>query len=163
MAILTKGTQVFALVPPVSGDGPNTVMQVTCAKAFNPGGSPAEQVEITCLDSSEREYMKGLRTPGQATLTIDADPNDSSHLRLYQLSQAEGDTTIKWALGWGDGATPPTLSVEGDDFELPEDRTWFIFEGYVADFPFNFELGAVVSTEISIQRSGASAWIPKSV
>src|SRR5690606_3798804 len=44
----------------------------------------------------------------------------------------------------------------------PEDRTWFIFEGYVADFPFNFELGAVVSTEISIQRSGASAWIPKS-
>ncbi|MNT93817.1 hypothetical protein D3C72_2353800 [compost metagenome] len=55
----------------------------------------------------------------------------------------------------------PTLNTEGDDFELPTTRTWFVFQGYVADFPFDFAANSVVSTAVSIQRSGGSAWIKK--
>lgn len=161
MSILTQGTQVYALVPPVSGTGPLTVMEVECATAFNPGGAPAEQIEDTCLSSKERTYKKGLRTPGQASLTVNADPKNTSHVRMHQLSEADGDTTVKWAVGWSDGVAAPTLSVGGDDFELPESRTWFIFEGYVSDFPFDFAANAVVSTAATIQRSGGSAWIKK--
>ncbi|MFV3326710.1 phage tail tube protein [Pseudomonas sp. NY15372] len=169
MSILTQGTQVFALVPPASGTGPLTVMEVECATAFNPGGSPKEQIEDTCLVARERSYKPGLRTPGQASLTINADPNSPSHIRLHQLSEADGDTTIRWAVGWSDGPLDaggnptalPTLNTEGDDFELPTTRTWFVFQGYVADFPFDFAANSVVSTAISIQRSGGSAWIKK--
>lgn len=161
MSILTQGTQVYALAPPASGNGPRTVMEVECATAFNPGGAPAEQIEDTCLSSKERTYKKGLRTPGQASLTVNADPNNTSHVRLHQLSEADGDTTIKWAVGWSDGTAAPTLNTEGDDFELPESRTWFVFEGYVSDFPFDFAANAVVSTAATIQRSGGSAWIKK--
>ncbi|QXH44280.1 phage tail protein [Pseudomonas xanthosomatis] len=161
MSILTQGTQVFALMPPLSGTGPFTVVEVECATAFNPGGAPKEQIEDTCLSSNERTYKPGLRTPGQASLTINADPNSASHVRLHQLSEANGDTTMKWAVGWSDGTAAPTLNTEGDDFELPESRTWFVFEGYVADFPFDFAANAVVSTAVSIQRSGGSAWIKK--
>lgn len=161
MSILTQGTQVYALVLPATGTGPLTVMEVECATAFNPGGSPKEQIEDTCLSSKERTYKPGLRTPGQASLTINADPNNASHIRLHQLSEADGDTTIKWAVGWSDGVAAPTLNTAGDDFELPESRTWFIYEGYVADFPFDFAANAVVSTAVSIQRSGGSAWIKK--
>lgn len=161
MSILTQGTQVYGLMPPPSGTGPFTVVEVECATAFNPGGSPKEQIEDTCLSSKERTYKPGLRTPGQASLTINADPNNASHIRLHQLSEADGDTTIKWAVGWSDGTAAPTVSAEGDDFELPASRTWFIYEGYVADFPFDFAANAVVSTAVSIQRSGGSAWIKK--
>lgn len=161
MSILTQGTQVYGLMPPASGTGPFTVVEVECATAFNPGGSPKEQIEDTCLSSKERTYKPGLRTPGQASLTINADPNNASHIRLHQLSEADGDTTIKWAVGWSDGTAAPTVSAEGDDFELPASRTWFIYEGYVADFPFDFAANAVVSTAVSIQRSGGSAWIKK--
>ncbi|AGZ36527.1 MAG: phage tail tube protein [Pseudomonas sp.] len=161
MSILTQGTQVYALVPPATGTGPLTVMEVECATAFNPGGSPKEQIEDTCLSSKERTYKPGLRTPGQASLTINADPNNASHIRLHQMSEADGDTTVKWAVGWSDGTAAPTLNTEGDDFELPESRTWFVYEGYVADFPFDFAANAVVSTAVSIQRSGGSAWIKK--
>ncbi|MGF6595197.1 phage tail tube protein [Pseudomonas donghuensis] len=161
MSILTQGTQVFGLVPPITGTGPSTVMEIECATAFNPGGAPAEQIEDTCLSSKERTYKKGLRTPGQASLTVNADPNNASHIRLHQLSEADGDTTIKWAVGWSDGTAAPTVNTEGDDFELPESRTWFVFQGYVADFPFDFAANAVVSTAASIQRSGGSAWIKK--
>lgn len=161
MSILTQGTQVYGLMPPLSGASPFTVVEVECATAFNPGGSPKEQIEDTCLSSKERTYKPGLRTPGQASLTINADPNNASHIRLHQLSEADGDTTIKWAVGWSDGTAAPTVSAEGDDFELPASRTWFIYEGYVADFPFDFAANAVVSTAVSIQRSGGSAWIKK--
>ncbi|WP_414156566.1 phage tail tube protein [Pseudomonas sp. BNK-30] len=161
MSILTQGTQVYALVPPATGTGPLSVMEVECATAFNPGGSPKEQIEDTCLSSKERTYKPGLRTPGQASLTINADPNNASHIRLHQMSEADGDTTVKWAVGWSDGTAAPTLNTEGDDFELPESRTWFVYEGYVADFPFDFAANAVVSTAVSIQRSGGSAWIKK--
>ncbi|MCO7575350.1 MULTISPECIES: phage tail tube protein [Pseudomonas chlororaphis group] len=161
MSILTQGTQVYGLVPPITGTGPSTVMEVECATAFNPGGAPAEQIEDTCLSSKERTYKKGLRTPGQASLTVNADPNNGSHIRLHQLSEADGDTTIKWAVGWSDGAAAPTVNAGGDDFELPESRTWFVFEGYVSDFPFDFAANAVVSTAATIQRSGGSAWIKK--
>lgn len=161
MSMLTQGTQVYALVPPASGTGPRSVMEVECATAFNPGGSPKEQIEDTCLSSKERTYKPGLRTPGQASLTINADPNNASHIRLHQLSEADGDGTVKWAVGWSDGTAAPTLNTEGDDFELPESRTWFVYEGYVADFPFDFAANAVVSTAVSIQRSGGSAWIKK--
>ncbi len=162
MSILTQGTQIYALVPPASGTGPLTVMEVECATAFNPGGAPADQIEDTCLSSKERTYKKGLRTPGQASLTVNADPNNASHIRLHQLSEDDGDTTIKWVVGWSDGTAEPTVSEDGDDFDLPGTRTWYAFQGYVSDFPFDFAANAVVSTAATIQRSGGSAWIRKS-
>ena len=65
-------------------------------------------------------------------------------------------------MGWSDGKDiVPTISTEGDDFELPPTRTWFAFQGYVADFPFTFAQNAVVASTVSIQRSGGSAWIRK--
>ncbi|MBN0911378.1 phage tail protein, partial [Pseudomonas aeruginosa] len=45
MSMLTQGTQVYALVPPPSGSGPFTVMEIECATSFNPGGNPADQIE----------------------------------------------------------------------------------------------------------------------
>ncbi|MHA6196827.1 phage tail tube protein [Pseudomonas wadenswilerensis] len=240
MSILTQGTQIYGLMPSTVANAPSTVMEIECATAFNPGGAPKEQIEDTCLSSKERTYKPGLRTPGQASLTINADPDNASHMRLHQLSEADGDNTIKWAVGWADGtaepsvapagslghiivvdggsgyASAPTVTLSGgngsgasatavvsdgrvvainitaagtgyteapgvsftggngsgasataavnteEDFNLPATRTWFIFEGYVSDFPFDFAANAVVSTAATIQRSGGSAWIKKS-
>lgn len=161
MSILSQGTQIYALVPPLTGTGPKTVLAIECATAFNPGGAPADQIDDTCLEDTVRSYKKGLRTPGQASITLNADPDNASHIRLHQLSEAEGDTTIDWAVGWSDGTAAPTLNTAGHGFELPESRTWFTFQGYVSDFPFDFAANAVVSTAATIQRSGGSAWIRK--
>ena len=161
MSVLTQGTQAYILVQAVAGTGPLTVMEVECITSFDPAGSPAEQIEDTCLSAKDRSYKKGLRTPGQASLGLNADPNNPSHVRLHQLSEADGDTTAKWAIGWADGDAPPTLNTAGDDFEFPKTRTWCVFEGYVADFPFTFAANAVVASTVSIQRSGGLAWIRK--
>lgn len=155
MAIIAQGTQVF-FKDPVSGD----FVEVGCATTFSPGGAPADQIETTCLSEAERSYMPGLRTPGQASLTINADPEDASHIRLHQMSEENPSPTVEWAVGWSDGTSLPTVD-SSDETVLPTTRTWFTFEGYVSDFPFDFAQNTVVTTALTIQRSGGSAWIPK--
>ncbi|WP_442074967.1 phage tail tube protein [Pseudomonas putida] len=170
---------------------------------------------------------------------LNADPNNPSHIRLHQLSEDDGENTLRFAVGWADGTAAPTAVAAGSlalitvtnagsgytsaptvnitggggtgatatavvdagevvginitnpgsgytsapniaftggagtgaagaaevsqesDFVLPPSRTWFTFSGYVADFPFNFALNAVVASTVAIQRSGGSAWIRK--
>lgn len=161
MAILSQGSQVYALVPTDADPAVFEVMAVACATAFTPGGNPAEQIDVTCLEENDRTYMPGLRTPAAASLTVNFDPSEPSHVRLFELSQMNPSPTIKWALGWSDGTAAPTLAVGGDDFELPATRTWYTFEGYVADAPFDFAANSVVSSAMSIQRSGGAALVPK--
>ena len=155
MSVLTQGTQVYFVDPDTLA-----VTAVECATAFNPGGQPADQIEDTCLESDTRTYKKGLRTPGQASLTINADPQKASHVRLHELSEENVDRQIKWAVGWSDGTAAPTADSDGD-FVLPTSRTWFTFEGYVSDFPLDFAQNTVVVTAATIQRSGGSTWTPK--
>ncbi len=240
MSILSQGTQIYVLVP--SADNPLVyeVMEIECATAFSPGGNPADQIETTCLSETVRSYMRGLRTPGQATLSLNADPRNASHVRLHQLSEDDSIESLRWVVGWSDGkgiaptvgtsgalaaisltdggsgytsapavaitggggtgatataivsggevtgfnitnpgsgyTSAPTIALtggggsdaaatavlgDGDDFVLPPTRTWFLFDGYVSDFPFDFAANAVVTTAATIQRSGGSAWIRK--
>jgi len=159
MSILSQGTNVYVIDP---DGGTPVVLKVECATSFSPGGDPSDQIEDTCLEAFERSYKPGLRTPGQATMGLNADPKNESHLTLYGLSRENPSPVLKFAVGWSDGTAPPTLAVSpADGFELPTTRTWFTFEGYIADFPFDFAKNTVVTTEVSIQRSGDSAWIKK--
>lgn len=155
MAILAQGTQIYAIDP-----ADNSLITVECATAFTPGGAPADQIETTCLEDSTRAYLRGLRTPGQASLTINADPRNASHIRLHELSEDDTVETIHWAVGWSDGTAAPTVDSSGD-FVLPTTRTWFVFDGYISDFPFDFAANTVVTTAMAIQRSGGSSWIKK--
>jgi len=158
MSILSQGTNVYVLDP---NDGTPAVLKIECATSLSPGGDPADQIEDTCLEAFERSYKAGLRTPGQATMGINADPDNESHLTLYGLSRENPAPVLKFAIGWSDGTAAPTLNVGEDGFDLPTTRTWFTFQGYISDFPFDFTQNTVVTTEVSIQRSGNSAWIKK--
>jgi hypothetical protein len=155
MAKLAQGTQIYFIDP-----ADDSLVTVECATTFTPGGAPADQIETTCLEDAVRAYMRGLRTPGQATIGLNADPSFASHIRLHELSEDDTVDFIKWAVGWSDGTAAPTVDSSGD-FVLPATRTWFTFQGYVADFPFDFAQNTVVTSTVSIQRSGGSAWVPK--
>ena len=155
MSIKTQGSKLYCIDPET-----HEVLGVQCMTQFNPGGAPADQLEDTCMEdtSGTRTYKPGLRTPGQASVDIKPDPANASHVRMFELSQ--GDVkNLDWALGWSDGDEDPTADSNG--FNLPATRTWLTFNGYIADFPFNFALNTLVEGTISIQRSGALAWVVK--
>lgn len=158
MSKLTQGTQIYFLDPTS-----HTVVEIDCATDFNPGGNPADQIDDTCLADTTASNKRGLRRPGQATMTVKADPTNASHLRLFELSNsdAEADQDIQFVVGWSDGiGIPPTVDT-ADRFNLPTTRTWYQFDGYVADFPFNFALNTTVESNVTIQRSGPATWTAK--
>jgi len=169
MAINAQLSNIYVLVRQLDAFGnPVTptqlqVMEIGCPTTFSPGGNPSDQIEITCLSDSSRRYMPGLRTPGQASLTILADPKDATHVRLHQLAQSDDaeDKDLSFAVGWSDGTDAPTVNATGDDWDLPNTRTWFVFNGYISDFPFDFAQNSAVSTQMTIQRSGAAQWLIK--
>lgn len=156
-SIKTQGTKLYFANP-----ADHVVHSVDCMTSFNPGGAPADQLEDTCMEdvSGVRSYKPGLRTPGQGSIVINADPKNASHILLFELSQGDVQN-LQWALGWSDGTAAPTSLDSNGTFNLPHTRTWYTFEGYVADFPFDFALNALVTSTVPIQRSGAGVWIPK--
>lgn len=160
MSVVTQGTQMYVL-------NNGVVSEVECITSFSPGSSPADQIEDTCLsETSTRSYKKGLRTPGQATVALNADPANASHVMLSNLAESSDKTNLTFAIGWSDGTADPTSATSGapdavEGLSLPESRTWYVFQGYVSDFPFDFQANAVVQTSATIQRSGQGVWIPK--
>jgi hypothetical protein len=157
MSKLSQGTQLYFRDPDT-----DAIVEVECPTSFNPGGNPAAQLDDTCLGDTTAKSKPGLRQPGQATLAINADPTYASHIRLYELSQADPSPVLNWVLGWSDGIGIAPTGVQSDgDFVLPTTRTWYEFEGYIGDFPFDFALNTLVTSQVSIQRSGAAVWTPK--
>jgi len=157
MSVLTKGTQVFFLDPDATSG--NEIVRIPGMTQFNPGGSPAEQIDDTDLEDLERKYKRGMRTPGQASGAVKADPAIPAHIRLAELANDDADRNIQFIVGWADGTSVPTFSA--GQVVLPLDRTFYTFQGYVSDFPFDFALNAVVTTQLTIQRSGKGQWLKK--
>lgn len=241
MAKLTKGSQVYAMLPKTTGSGYD-IVEVKGVTAFNPGGTPADQIEETDLaETDSRKYKRGLKTPAAASLSINADPSDPIHTRLFDLFDSDNGENLSWAIGWEDGKNiAPTLSVgnslasitvgvggtgytaaptvtltggggsgatatatvsggvvtaititnagsgytsaptiafsgggggtgaaatailaAGIEFAFPNTRTFTGVKGFMSDFPFDFQLNSIISTQISIQRSGRLTWSRK--
>lgn len=160
MSVVTQGTQMYML-------NNGVVQEIECITSFSPGSSPADQIEDTCLsETNTRSYKKGLRTPGQATVALNADPANASHVMLSNLAESSDQTNLTFAIGWADGTEEPTAATSGahdavDGLSLPDTRTWYVFQGYVSDFPFDFQANTVVQTSATIQRSGQGVWVPK--
>src|SRR5690606_681490 len=68
--------------------------------------------------------------------------------------------TIEFTGGDGDDAAATAEVSDEPDFILPDTRTWFLFDGYLSDVPFDFASNAVVSSAATIQRSGPGVLVP---
>lgn len=153
MAQKTQGTNFFTIDPQ---DG--SLLKVGCVISIDGIDTTLDQLETTCLDSSAREYVSGLATPGNASFGINFDPADASHVRLHQLKIA--GTILPWAIGFGDGTDLPVVDTNGN-FNLPATRSWIQFNGFMNSYPFTFALNAVITSTVGIQISGEPSVIKK--
>lgn len=153
MAVKTQGTDLYVIDP-----ADDSILVVGCVTSIDGIDTTLEQIETTCLGDTARKYESGLATPGTATFGINTDPKDASHLRLHQLKVS--GATLKWAVGWSEApGVEPTIDSSGD-FELPEERSWIVFEGFMNSYPFSFAQNAVVQSTVGIQISGEPEVIP---
>lgn len=151
----TKGTTIFV------GDPENDQVIAICATSIDGVASPKEQTDVTTLCDFDRKFIPGMGTPAAMTFGIQFDPQEAAHMRLVELFNNNA-TDLPVAVGfgpqsgqspWGDGIGPaPTLSSAG--FDLPTNRDFITFAGYIADLPINFAINAPVASTVSIQLSG---------
>lgn len=157
MSVKTQGTQLF--IKDDEGSAGAEILTVQCAISIDGIGGAREQIEVTCLEDIARAYEAGLITPGTMTVTIQADSRNESHVRLHELYVA--GVKFDAAIGWGNGTSIPTIGSDGE-MDFPDTRDFIaMYQTYVSDFPFNFELNAVVTSAVTFQLSGLPTWFPK--
>ncbi|WP_353173704.1 phage tail tube protein [Acinetobacter rudis] len=123
MAVVkTQGTQLFAVV-----DG--KVEKFICLGKIGFGQDSYAKSDITCLDAESKEYERGMLDPGEGSIEIIYRDENESHDKLIEL--AEKGENLQWFVGSGHSKTPPTIATAGDEVELPKDRTWWSFKGYL--------------------------------
>lgn len=149
-SVKTQGTELF-LIDVLTSSDPSLV-KMTCPTGITGLGGPADQIEDTCLDETERTFVRGLGNPGQVSVPFVLKPQEASHQLLFDLK--EDGNNISWIVCLSDGTTDPTLDVD-DTFDVPTDRTCFEFVAYVSDVNIDIATNEVVRGTLTLQRSGA--------
>jgi hypothetical protein len=106
------------------------------------------------LNSKSREYIAGLATIGQVTITAAVETDDTAFPALDTL--ATSGLEIPWFIGLSDGTTPPTMTAKA--MTPPTDRSGWTFNGFVASVSPQIEQNNVVKYEVVITPAARMTW-----
>lgn len=98
-----------------------------------------DEIEVTALDSSAKEFIGALDDPGEITLELNWNPQDSEHVNLR--TDAEGSTVRNYRIVWSD-----VSSTQVD------------FAAEVMEFSVNAEANDAVKASVRLKVSGALTW-----
>lgn len=143
--IKSQGTQIFGVID-------SKVVRFICPKAFSFGEDSFTKIDATCLDSDTKDYERGLRDPGEGSIQIDLDDENTSHFQLIDL--ADSGQKIEWYVGSNHGKTPPTYD-KTTGVQLPEDRVWWSFQGYLDPAAPTIEGDSLINYTFKLIRTSA--------
>lgn len=151
--ILTQGTELWVLDTTAS---PDALLKISNATGFNDFGEMADDIEVTNLDSTAKEYVTGLADNGEVSMTLNM-ADVASH-RWLKENVGTG-TRFYWCIGYSDGSADPTIG-SGPTITAPSSRTSDIFQASVKSFRVSVSGNEVVRATITLRISGAitRAW-----
>lgn len=145
----TKGTELFFVDTVTSSVA--SVVKLSCPTGITGIGGAADQIDITCLDSIEREFARGFQNPSAISVPFNFIPSANSHQVLFDLK--DSGETVGWLIALSEGTIAPVLDSD-DQLVPPAGRTSLAFQGYVADLNIDIATNEIVRGTLSIQRSG---------
>lgn len=148
--IKTQGTELFFTNPLTTAAD---IMKVACPTGISGLGGPADQLDDTCLDSTERTYKQGLKSPAAVTVPFNFIPSNSTHQAL--IGMYNSGQTANWLVALSDGTTAPTVVNSAGLINYPASRSSIRFFGYISDLNFDIATNEIVRGTMTIQRSGA--------
>ena len=102
-------------------------------------GISKDEIEVTALDSTSKEYIGALDDAGEISLELNWNPQDAQHVLLR--SDSEGSTKFDYRVIWGD-----VSSTQVD------------FNGEVMEFSINTEANDAVKATCRIKINGSLTW-----
>lgn len=153
--IETKGTKLYFAGRTTS---PGEILKVACPTAITGLGGPGDQKDVTCLDSDEMEFRRGMKNPGQISVPINFIPQSLSHQTLQDLDDS-GDI-VDWMIVMSDQPLAPTATttVGGVIHITSPGATSVRFQAYVSDLTVEIATNEYVRATLTLQRSGAKEW-----
>lgn len=145
----TQGTRLFFAV------SESAIHKVACPTGVTGLGGPADQIDTTCLDSTEREFDAGFPNPGQLNVPINFISRSASHQALVALKESR--EKISWMVVFSNQAGSPT-NVDSEGHLDSPGATTAEFMGTVTDFNIDAALNEIVRATLVIQRSGEVDW-----
>jgi hypothetical protein len=131
---LTQGAKIA-----VSGAAsPSVFADISNVESINESGDSRDQIEVTNLDSTGKDYAPGLIDYGTVEIALNYDPEETSHLTLDTLtvSGAERDWRITES-----GGGSPGMRTQGKGFIISRTR--------------NRSINSVVKVTYTVKRTGA--------
>ncbi len=123
------------------GDGASPEVFTTVGDVVSISGPQItkEEIEVTALDSSAKEFIGALDDPGELSMELNWNPQDTQHVNLR--SDAEGTTVRNYRVVFGDVS-----------------NTQVDFAGEVMEFSINTEPNDAVKASVRIKITGALTW-----
>lgn len=147
--IESKGTRLYF------ARSATEILKVACATGISGLGGAGDQIDSTCLDSVEREYVRGMLAPAAISVPINFIPRSAAHQALTALRE-DGDV-ISWMIVFSDSTLTPS-TLDSNDRLVSAGPTSVEFLGYVSDFNVDIATNEIVKATLTIQRTGAANW-----
>lgn len=147
--VRTQLTEVFIL------DTSTTIKKILNVADVGEFGPQADDIEVTNLESTAKEFLTGLGDNGEVTLQLNLIPTDLMHQLL--AAQAGSGTRYQFAVCLSEGATDPTVLAGAIVPPAASVRTTFIFTASVKAFRHGIKANDAVRTHCVLRISGAIA------
>lgn len=114
----------------------SNVANIAGIQGLNSGST--SEIDITNFDSTAREFLRGFTDGGSVTINVNFDPDQATHQTLYDLYRT-GETR-QWRVLLSNASA-----------------TYFEFDAYVSQFPFDFGLDDAVRSTVTLRLSGGTS------
>jgi len=132
-AIPTQGIKVLV------GDGaePEIFTEIAEVSGFDGPSTSANEIEVTTLASTAKEFIAGLSDNGELSLTVNAVPSDAQQVQIR--ADLTAGTKRNYQIDFNDGDLTGTL---------------YTFEAFVKDFPFSASADDKLTGTITLRITG---------
>jgi len=127
--VLSKGTKV-EIERPVGG---SVKEEIGCITSFDTPQASRDEIDVTCLQSTSKEFILGFVDNGTATFDINFDGCDDGQQEVEAALQDDDPSTI-------------TITLS--------DTTEIEFDAYVQSFNLTGSVGAAVTGTITVRVTG---------
>jgi len=110
---------------------------IDCITSLSGFTGEAEDIDVTCLSSTAREYRQGLQDFGDLTIELIRDPRQAGQIVLEEAKNAQAVREFVLTLPSGDVAT---------------------FDGYVKSLSLSADTGGVVTGTATVKITGDVVW-----
>ena len=147
----TQGTQLYKVATAT------TAVEIGNIISGTPPSPSSDELDITSLTSTAKEYLQGLRDYGEGTFELNWDPATVGGTNPYHYAlQTDFDagTVREWMIGFSDGTATPTAPVASAFPTPPTTRTYLKFTGFIKSLQMQGSVNDVFKATLVVRCSG---------